>query len=103
MLVGVLSNLLNSAIRHGAPPVELNVRRLDDRIRRARPRARNSRRTSHQVIMPFGRGPAPTSGTGLGLSVVRKFATGQGGELVIDDAEPGFRMVLRIPVDPPIA
>jgi signal transduction histidine kinase len=57
----------------------------------------------NQVIMPFGRGPAPTSGTGLGLSVVRKFATGQGGELVIDDAEPGFRMVLRIPVDPPIA
>jgi len=101
MLVGVLCNLLNNAVRHGAPPVEITVRRLDNRVEFAvRDHGRGIPVEFRDLVLaPFGRGPAPTSGTGLGLSVVSQFTTSQGGELVIEDAEPGCRMVLRLPVD----
>lgn len=102
LLIGVVSNLIENAFRHGVPPVTLTVSRNDDRIEFAvRDHGRGIPAEYHGAVLePFGRGPAVTSGIGLGLSVVSNFALTEGGELVIEDAGPGCRMVLRVPAEP---
>lgn len=105
LLISVLCNLVDNAFRHGEPPVEVAVRQSDDALEFA---VRDhgigiSADYRAEVVKPFGRGLAPTSGTGLGLSVVSTFAANAGGDLRIEDASPGCRMILRLPICPPIA
>jgi signal transduction histidine kinase len=101
VLVGVLSNMVGNAFRHGAPPVELAVRRIEQGLEftvcDCGPGISATAR--EQVLQPYGDASTATSGSGLGLSIVRDFATGRGGELLIEDADPGCRMVLRLPFE----
>ncbi len=99
LLISVLANLVDNAFRHGEPPVEVAIRPSEDVVEfTVRDHGQGIEKAFHgEVIKPFGRGTAPTSGSGLGLSVVSTFATNAGGELVIEHAEPGCRMVLRLP------
>ncbi len=100
-LVGVLSNMVGNAFRHGAPPVELSVRRIENGLAftvcDCGPGI--SAEAREQVLQPYTQGPAATSGTGLGLFIVHSFAASRGGELLIEDADPGCRMVLRLPFE----
>jgi signal transduction histidine kinase len=77
VLVGVLSNMVGNAFRHGDPPVELTVRRYDEgltfAVRDCGPGI--SVEARERVLQPYRRGAAATSGTGLGLSIVHDFAT----------------------------
>jgi signal transduction histidine kinase len=101
VLVGVLSNMVGNAFRHGALPVELTVERIEKglafAVRDCGPGIPEEVR--ELVLQPYGRGQVPTSGSGLGLSIVHEFATSRGGELVIEDADPGCRIVLRLPFE----
>lgn len=101
-LVGALSNLIENACRHGAPPVEFSVVLTTDWASFA-VRDHGSGipvEQREEVLIPFHRAVAATSGSGLGLSVVHLFAISQGGELVIGDSDPGCLMVLRLPRAP---
>lgn len=105
LLVSVLCNLVDNAFRHGEPPVEVTVREVDEIVEFA---VRDhglgiSQEYRAEVVKPFGRGVAPTSGTGLGLSVVTTFASTTGGQLIIEDADPGCRMILQLPTCSAIA
>jgi two-component system sensor histidine kinase MtrB len=101
VLVGVLSNMVGNAFRHGAPPVELTVERIEKglsfAVRDCGPGI--SEEVRELVLRPYGRGQVTTSGSGLGLSIVHEFASSRGGELVIEDADPGCRIVLRLPLE----
>ncbi|MBL8324870.1 MAG: hypothetical protein JNJ89_07920 [Rubrivivax sp.] len=102
-----LRNLVDNARRHGAPPVqvslglrsaqwaELTVRDHGCGIPGAQDRAR--------LLLPFQRGEQGrgTPGTGLGLAIVARVAERCAGRLLLEEAAPGLRAVLLLPVRPP--
>lgn len=101
-----LRNLLDNARRHGEAPVQVSLRRTGAAeatlavrdhgpgVPRATDRAR--------LVQPFQRGEQGrrTPGTGLGLAIVARVAERCGGSFAIEDAAPGLRAVLRLPIDP---
>jgi signal transduction histidine kinase len=101
-LVSAVSNLIDNSYRHGSPPVDVTVSFVDGwvqfEVRDHGPGIPLDMRD--EVLVPFHRAVAATSGSGLGLSVVHHFALAHGGELAIEDGLPGCRMVLRIPASP---
>lgn len=98
-----LRNLIDNARHHGAPPIQMAVRRKGDwavlTVRDHGIGIRADARTT--MLQPFTRGDASrhTPGTGLGLAIVQRTAARHGGELVLDDAAPGLRAELRLPLD----
>jgi hypothetical protein len=55
-----------------------------------------------RLVLPFQRGEqgrrTPGTGLGLGLAIVARMADRRGGRLLLEDAMPGLRAVLRLPV-----
>lgn len=104
-LVGSISNLIQNALRHGAPPIEVSADRwdggMDFTVRDRGPGIPFAQR--EELLEPFAQGPSAENGSGLGLTIVSAFAERQGGTLVIEDGDPGCRMVLRIPFSPLMA
>jgi signal transduction histidine kinase len=85
LLRRLVRNLLQNAERHGAPPVEVEVRRADGKARLSvndrGPGIPEDER--ERIFSPFHRmasGSKP-GGTGLGLSLVRQIARQHGGEV----------------------
>jgi signal transduction histidine kinase len=73
---------------------ELTVRDHGPGIPSAQDRAR--------LMLPFQRGEQGrgTPGTGLGLAIVARVAERCGGRLLLEEAAPGLRAVLLLPVQP---
>jgi signal transduction histidine kinase len=104
LLRRLIRNLVENAAKHGAPPVEVALRRSDDRITLSVgdrgpgiPEAERER-----VFEPFYRptGWAEAAGSwGLGLSIVRQIAQRHGGSVACE-ARPGggARFVVTLPV-----
>jgi two-component system, OmpR family, sensor kinase len=95
-------NLLDNALRHGAPPVEVRTRQEDGRVRIAVrdhgpgiPPAFLPRALDRFSRADPGRG---AGGTGLGLAIVAAIAGAHGGALRLEDAAPGLLAVLDLPV-----
>lgn len=99
-----LSNLLDNALKHGAPPVRLRVRDEGPRVVvevadagvgiRPEDRAR--------AVMPFGQLDAARGrgGSGLGLAIAERFTEASGGTFELDASPEGgllARMVLPRP------
>lgn len=79
-LAQALDNLLDNAVRHGAPPVTMSARVRDDEVEL---RVTDAGEGVPDDLVPrlfdrFAAGGA-TSGTGLGLYLVREIARGHGG------------------------
>jgi signal transduction histidine kinase len=81
LLRRMIRNLLENAQRHGKPPINVSLRRMQDKAElcvcdhgAGVPEAERER-----LFEPFHRLPGATSGTGLGLSLVRQIATRHGG------------------------
>ncbi|MGZ5802620.1 MAG: sensor histidine kinase [Xanthobacteraceae bacterium] len=96
-------NLLENARRHGAPPVRVSVRRVENNAvfevadaGRGIPEAERER-----VFAPFYRLGEDGQGAGLGLSLVRQIARVHGGDAIVApraDAPSCFRVTLPVRV-----
>jgi signal transduction histidine kinase len=95
-----LSNLVENALRHGAPPVRLSVRddgaRVIVEVADAGPGIAPADRA--RALEPFvqldaarGRG-----GSGLGLAIAARFAEASGGSLTLDAAPGGGLLVTMV-------
>jgi two-component system osmolarity sensor histidine kinase EnvZ len=82
-----LGNLIQNALRHGAPPVLLALEATTDAV--------------CIEVRDHGRGPAAagsgTRGFGIGLSVVRAVASAHRGDLELCTLADGFAARLRLP------
>jgi len=103
-LVRVIENLLSNAERYASSTVTVGVRReglwgvlmvSDDGP--GIPAADRAR-----VFERFARLDASRSqdsgGSGLGLAIVRQLVQSSGGSVHLEDAEPGLRAVVRLPL-----
>jgi signal transduction histidine kinase len=81
LLRRMIRNLLENARRHGKPPIQVSLRRMHDKaelsVRDHGAGVPESER--EHLFEPFHRLPGATSGTGLGLSLVRQIAARHGG------------------------
>lgn len=101
LLRRLVRNLLENAKRHGAPPIEVTVRRA---ARSGSPAFELSVRDHgvgvpdperEKIFDPFYRmAGATTTGTGLGLSLVRQIARKHGGEARCDHAAGGGTRIM---------
>ena len=101
LLRHLIRNLLDNAVRHGAPPLRVDVRRdagnamLDVMdAGKGIPQAERER-----VFVPFYRLPGEAKGSGLGLSIARQIAQMHGGEVIVTeraDSASCLRVVIPI-------
>jgi signal transduction histidine kinase len=99
LLRRLLRNLVENALRHGKPPVSVSVKREGGRAAlRVSDQGPGIADTEiESVFEPFRRARhANTTGTGLGLSLVRKIARHHGGDARIEINGPGGLTVLVI-------
>jgi two-component system, OmpR family, sensor histidine kinase KdpD len=91
LLERVVSNLVDNAHRHGAPPVHVEVRALEGRVhvRVVDRGAGIPAEERERVFAAFECGPGPSRGVGLGLAVSRGFVEAMGGRLVVADTSGG--------------
>ena len=85
LLRRLVRNLLENAVRHGAPPIEATVRKEEGRVRlRVCDRGPGvPQEEQDRIFAPFYRPasrPPAEGGSGLGLSLVRQIARGHGGD-----------------------
>lgn len=97
-----LLNLLDNARRYGRPPVELSLQVQDGAavlvVRDHGPGIPAAQRET--LLKPFYRGTQDRGqpGTGLGLPVVERAVRRHGGQMQLQDAAPGLRVVLHLPL-----
>ena len=97
LLRRLLRNLVDNALRHGKPPVGVTVKREGGRVAlRVSDQGPGIPATDIETVFePFRRARhANATGTGLGLSLVRKIARHHGGDARIEKNEPGALTVL---------
>lgn len=99
----VVANLLSNARRHGAPPVEIVADRHGDEARLAvrdhgpgLPEVLRDR-----VFEPFATAGDGDAGAGLGSWVIAHIVGLHGGSVAAEDADPGARFVVCLPLDGP--
>ncbi|MFP5310154.1 MAG: ATP-binding protein [Actinomycetes bacterium] len=103
-LARMVENLLQNARRYGAPPVLVTVRpgatHVVLEVRDHGPGVPATFRA--QLFERFTQASRGTRreawGTGLGLAIVRDLARLNGGDVVHEDADPGARFVVTLPV-----
>lgn len=100
-----LSNLLSNAVKHAPRGSVIDVV-VDQRYGRCMLSVRDRGRgvaaeDRERILQPFVRGSNPEEagarGTGIGLSIVNETVKAHGGELDVQDAEPGARFALSWP------
>ena len=100
----LLRNLLDNAQRHGQGPIELNLSRSgNDLLLTVRDHGPGIPADQlPQLGQAFFRLDAArqrsTGGVGLGLYLCRLVAQAHGGELILENAEPGLRARVQLPI-----
>jgi two-component system, OmpR family, sensor histidine kinase RstB len=102
LLRRLIRNLIENAMKHGAPPIAVHVRREDAEavltVSDEGPGV--SQELAEQVFEPFHRGPSrgKTGGSGLGLALVRSIAERHGGNVRFEPGTNGRlnRVVTRL-------
>lgn len=110
LLRRLVRNLIDNASRHGAPPIEIEVAASNGEAELAITDggAGIAERDRERVFEPFQRGThrqadGTTSGSGLGLALVRQIARRHGGDARIDPLPggPPSRIVVTLPMTSP--
>jgi two-component system sensor histidine kinase MtrB len=105
----IIRNLLENAVRHGAPPVEVSVTRVGSVVELTvldnGPGVPESVRTSlFDRYRSASRDAARPASTGIGLWVSRELARVMGGDLAWEPSRHGACFVLTLPAaDPAVA
>ena len=104
----LLVNLLDNAVRHAAGQVRVSVGAQDGRAVLvvaddgpgipAEDRERAFGRFSRLDGARSRTGEEREEGSGLGLAIVRATAEAHGGSVSLEDADPGLRAVVRLPL-----
>jgi signal transduction histidine kinase len=103
-LTRMIDNLIDNATRHAGTRVRVRAERsgpwaevsvTDDGS--GIPAADRERVFARFTRLDEGRG-RDEGGAGLGLAIVRETARAHGGDALLEDAEPGLRAVVRLPV-----
>jgi signal transduction histidine kinase len=100
VLERVVSNLLENAMRYGAPPIRIEAHQRDRHLRVAVEDAGPGvpKELEGRIFDRFARGgPGGQAGHGLGLAIARAYAQAHGGDLVYDPRPGGARFELLIP------
>ncbi|WP_166353949.1 sensor histidine kinase [Phytoactinopolyspora limicola] len=103
----MIRNLVDNALRHAANRVDIEIRSFgvisDLRISNDGPPVPHADR--ERIFERFTRLDDARSrdagGTGLGLAIVREVAQAHGGDVHVEDAYPGARFTVRIPIRHP--
>jgi len=102
----VVRNLAENAERHASSEVRFGLRQVRTLVElvvaddgAGIPVGQRDRIFERFARLDASRG-RPTGGTGLGLAIVGEVVTAHGGSVVVTDARPGARMVVRLPADP---
>ncbi len=100
----ILDNLAGNAIRHAASTVRLSARRADGSLRidvvddgPGVPPADRERVFDRFTRLDDGRA-RDEGGAGLGLAIVRELVQAHGGTVRLEDANPGVRAVVILPL-----
>ncbi|MBL8484147.1 MAG: hypothetical protein JNJ60_18265, partial [Rhodocyclaceae bacterium] len=103
-LVRLFDNLIANGLSHGAPPVELAVRRRGERmvlaVRDHGPGiAPEQRARALEAFVQLDTQRQTEGACGLGLAIVERIARAHGAELVLDQAAPqGLLVEVRFPL-----
>ncbi len=99
LLERIMDNLVENALRHGKPPVEVS---LDTEATQVVLEVRDHgpgvpEDALGHLTQPFFRKPASGEGLGLGLALVEQVVRRLGGQLELENAHPGLRVRIRLP------
>jgi signal transduction histidine kinase len=103
-LAQLVSNLVDNALKHGGPgkAIGMSARAVDGRAELVvADQGRGIPADQREAALKrFGRLDASrtTPGSGLGLSLAATLARMHGGELVLEDNQPGLRVRVRMPL-----
>ena len=102
LLAGILANLIDNALKYAGSPslIKITAAQHGDFIclivEDNGPGIPSTER--HKVVQKFYRINRQTRGSGLGLSIVAAFTQLHAGSMDIEDAEPGFRVRITLPI-----
>ena len=104
----LLGNLIDNALQHGAPPVEVGLTMAGESLALLSVGDHGSGIADAdrgRALEPFAQlepARANDGSCGLGLAIVRRIATGCGGEVVLEEAPGGgLQVVVRLPTRRP--
>ena len=96
----MLTNLVRNAAEHGAPPFQLRAA-ADGSFARIEVRDHGTgvaEPVRRDLFVKYSTAGGRRPGNGLGLYITRELARQQGGDAWYEDAAPGARFVLRLPL-----
>ncbi len=100
----LLDNLIDNALQHGAPPVEVHLAMASETVATLRVRDHGPGITDAdraRALEPFAQlepARATDGSCGLGLAIVRRITAGCGGEVVLAEAPGGgLEVLVRLP------
>lgn len=100
LLQRLVINLLENALKHGAPPVTLDIERVGTQVQLRVTDRGPGIADPQRMLRPFERGDTSrgSSGAGLGLAIVARIVQRHQGELEIGAADVGgTRITVRLP------
>ncbi|WP_038056673.1 HAMP domain-containing sensor histidine kinase [Thermus amyloliquefaciens] len=99
LLERILDNLLENALRHGAPPMEIGLGAgREEVVLEVRDHGPGVREEAlPHLTRPFFREHKGGEGLGLGLALVEQGVKRLGGKLEAENARPGLRIRIRLP------
>ncbi|HYD09994.1 MAG TPA: HAMP domain-containing sensor histidine kinase, partial [Acidimicrobiales bacterium] len=98
----MVTNLVRNAAEHGGAPIEVRVERIEDPPSVCISVRDHGRGVPEDVrddlFLKYSTAGGKRPGNGLGLFITRELARRQGGDAWYEDASPGARFVLRLPL-----
>ncbi len=101
LIAGILANIIDNALKYAGQgsTIKINAYKSENFVTLVMQDNGPGIPTEEQtkVVQKFYRLNKNTRGSGLGLSIVSAFTQLHGGRMEIEDAQPGFKLTLKLP------